>query len=416
MAISMTKLATRFATGVVFAASAMPALADCGIEAGSVRILSNDFDALRLINERATECATDSVSVTFNQTQEHKSLQVPALSIDPAEYTVAVIANNSLPPLLNDGLVRPLDDLVEKYGQNLTEQQLIRIDGKVMAIAFMVNGQHLFYRKDLLEEAGLEVPTTYEELLEAAAVLEELGKTDYPYAASVQAGWELAEEFVNMYSATGADFFAPGSAEVAINNENGVAALEMMKALTEYQSPDYMSVGSSEASKMFRSGEVAMTVIWASQAGPVLDPEGDNPEIAAVAGLAAAPSFQGNGIPAATLFWDGFAISKNISDEDAEASFQAMMHATAPEFAEENSYIAAWLIKGYEPTPGAVGIMADVAQGARGYPTLPFMDLLHSALGSELADFMQGNESAEQALADIEAAYSAAATERGFLN
>ena len=41
--------------------------------------------------------------------------------------------------------------------------------------------------------------------------------------------------------------------------------------------------------------------------------------------------------------------------------------------------------------------------------------LLHSALGSELSDFMQGNESAEQTLADITAAYNAAAKEKGLL-
>ena len=35
---------------------------------------------------------------------------------------------------------------------------------------------------------------------------------------------------------------------------------------------------------------------------------------------------------------------------------------------------------------------------------------------SELADFMQGKESAEQALADVEAAYISAAKEKGFLN
>ena len=46
---------------------------------------------------------------------------------------------------------------------------------------------------------------------------------------------------------------------------------------------------------------------------------------------------------------------------------------------------------------------------------LPFMGLMHTALGNELADFMQGNESAEQALADVEAAYIAAAKEQGFL-
>ena len=44
------------------------------------------------------------------------------------------------------------------------------------------------------------------------------------------------------------------------------------------------------------------------------------------------------------------------------------------------------------------------------------MGLLHTALGDNIADFLQGNESAEQTLQDIEDAYTAAAEEKGFLN
>lgn len=40
---------------------------------------------------------------------------------------------------------------------------------------------------------------------------------------------------------------------------------------------------------------------------------------------------------------------------------------------------------------------------------------MHNALGAELADFLKGDESAEQALADAEAAYVTAAKEAGFL-
>jgi hypothetical protein len=47
---------------------------------------------------------------------------------------------------------------------------------------------------------------------------------------------------------------------------------------------------------------------------------------------------------------------------------------------------------------------------------LPYHGLLHTALGGNLADFLLGKESAEQALADAEAAYTAAAKEKGFLN
>ena len=41
--------------------------------------------------------------------------------------------------------------------------------------------------------------------------------------------------------------------------------------------------------------------------------------------------------------------------------------------------------------------------------------LVHGALGGEISDFLQGAESAEQALADVEAAYTTAAKEKGFL-
>jgi hypothetical protein len=47
---------------------------------------------------------------------------------------------------------------------------------------------------------------------------------------------------------------------------------------------------------------------------------------------------------------------------------------------------------------------------------LPYMGLLHGAFAAEVPDFLQGNESAEQTLADIEAAYTTAAQEKGFLN
>ena len=152
------------AAGALLAAPTF-ALADCGIESGSVRILSNDFEALHVVAAGAEECASATVEVTKNQTTEHKNIQVAALTTNPATYTVAVVANNSVVPLLNDGLIRPLDDLVAKYGQNLEPTQLIKIDGKVMAIAFMANAQHLHYRKDLLGEAGLEPPTSYEDIL-----------------------------------------------------------------------------------------------------------------------------------------------------------------------------------------------------------------------------------------------------------
>ncbi|AVF04410.1 MAG: extracellular solute-binding protein [Devosia indica] len=391
------------------------AFADCGVEAGSVRILSNDFEALRIINATAQECATDAVTVTANATAEHKEIQVPALTINPAEYSVAVVANNSIVPLLNEDLIRPLDDLVAEYGQDLLPSQLVRIDGKIMAIAFMGNGQHMFYRKDILEQAGVQPPTSYDDVLAAAAAIKEAGLMDYPLAASVKPGWDLAAEFVNSYLGTGADFFAPGSAELTIDNENGLEVLRVMRDMTAFMDPDYLTFDATEIQKEYEAGNVAIMNEWGSLGGAVLDDEGAVEGVVENTVLTAAPTIGGGSIPAAALWWDGFTIAKNISDEDAEASFRAMVHGISPEMMAANKDAATWLIAGYEPGPAAVGVIANANGGARAYPMQPYMGLLHTALSTELAEFVAGSEDAEQALADVKAAYDTAAREAGFL-
>jgi ABC-type glycerol-3-phosphate transport system substrate-binding protein len=414
------KLSRTFTAGAVSLAALLAggtAFADCGLQgAGNVAILSNDFEALRIVNGVAMSCATADVTVSANATTEHKNIQGPALTANPAEYTVAVVANNSIVPLLNDDLIRPLDDLVAKYGASLQPNQLITIDGKVMAIAFMGNGQHLFYRKDILEKAGVAVPTSYEEMLAAAQAIKDAGLMEYPLAAADKPGWDLAAEFVNMYLGTGDEFFAPGSAELAIDNDNGRKVLETMRAMTTFMNPDYLTYDANEISKVWDAGNVAMMNQWGSLAGAAIDPATANPDVAANTGFAPAPTIGGGTTPAAALWWDGFTIAKNISDADAEVSFQAMVKGISPETVAANPAAATWLVAGYEPGPAAVGVIGNANGGARAYPMQPYMGLLHTALSAELADFIAGKEDADQALADVKAAYDTAAKEAGFLN
>jgi hypothetical protein len=92
-----------------------------------------------------------------------------------------------------------------------------------------------------------------------------------------------------------------------------------------------------------------------------------------------------------------------------------MMHAIRPEVATQNPNAAVWLVDGYQPGPAAVGVIANAQGGARPYPMVPWMGLLHETLGNELADFIQGREDADKALADVQAAYTAAAQQAGYL-
>jgi ABC-type glycerol-3-phosphate transport system substrate-binding protein len=394
------------------------AFAECGIQgSANVSILGNDFPALHAVFSAAEECAGSGVTVAKNHNKDFKNLMVPALSANPAEYSALTVANGTLVTLMNSDLVRPLDELVAKHGSSLNKSQLVTVNGKVMAVAFMANAQHLFYRSDILGQVGLSAKEvqTYEQVLTAAKRIREAGIMEYPVALNTKSGWNLGEEFVNMYLGTGADMFVPGTAQVSINNADGVATLNMLKDLVSYSHPDFLTFDSNATQAMWEGGKLALATMWGSRAVGVLDDEGSTEEVVMNTDFAAAPSFNGGSIPASSLWWDGFVISKNVSDADAEASFIAMMNGISTEMVQANNSVATWLIEGYVPSKAASGVAATAMNGASPYPMLPFMGALHGAAGSELSDFLQGKESAQQALSDMEAAYNVAATEKGFL-
>ena len=389
----------------------------CGPEGQSIRILASDFPAIHaVVDDAEKNCAGQAAEFTRNHTTEARQIMNAALTPNPAEYTSVIVANSTLTQLMNDGLVRPLNDLVEKYGQNLPQNLMITLDGNIMAVAFMANSQHLFSRKDILAEAGIDtVPTTYDEVIAAAKAIREAGIMEHPIVMNMQTGWNVGESFNLVFMAHGGEFFKPGTAEPAINSPAGVAALNTLKELVEYAHPDHLTQASNETQGLWEAGQAALGIMWGSRGAPILDDEGSTEEITSNTVLSAAPSVEPGGVPGATLWWDGFTISSNVSDEEAEATFAALASAMNAEMVAANNDDAVWLLDGFTPGPAAAGVAATAQGGAKPYPMIPQIGLMHNALGSELADFLKGDESAEKALADVEAAYITAAKEAGFL-
>ena len=388
--------------------------ADCEISA-RVSIVGNEFPAIQTVGAGAKECT--GAEITANLTADHQKINVAGMSSEPAEYTSAIVANTSIVALLNDDLIRPLDDLVAKHGQNLKKNQLITIDGKVMAVAFMANAQHLVYRKDILEKLSIDVPKTYEEMLNAAKIIRESGLVKNPVGGAYKAGWNLAQEFNNMFIGYGGKHFKESSAEPNVNSSAGVKALEMMKSLSEYMNPDFLTHDSNATNAEFRAGNVAIMNMWGSRAATLVDADGVSDEVKNGMDIAGPMTVGGGNTPASTLFWDGWTVAKKISDEEAEATFIAMTNAIRPSIMNDENIRkqAVWLIDGYKPTDAARGVFAASEMKTTPYPMLPYAGLMHSAIGKELADFMQGKETAEKTLSDIEDSYRASAKEKGFL-
>lgn len=402
--------------GAMSALMGSAAMAACGPEGQSVRILASDFPAIHAVAGTAEEkCGAAAAEFQRNHTTEARQIMNAALTPDPAEYTSVIVANATLVQLMNDGLVRPLNDLVEKYGQDIKPSNLISIDGNVMAVAFMANSQHLYARTDILEQVGKDVPTTFGELIDAAEAIRAEGIMEHPIVVNMKTGWNIGETFNIIYLAHGGEFFEAGTAMPSVNSEAGMKTLEVMKQIAEYAHPDHLTHASNETQGLWEAGQAALGIMWGSRGAAVLDDEGSTPEVTGNTVLAAAPMADGGSVPGATLWWDGFTISANVPDAEAEATFAALASALTPEMVAANNDDAVWLLDGFTPGAAAAGVAATAQGGAKPYPMIPYIGLLHNALGAELADFLKGEESAAQALADVEAAYTTSAKEAGFL-
>ncbi len=388
--------------------AAAGAWADCAFENDvPLKSLSAGFEAWKAVTDAMSECGNFSASLD----QEFREKQPEAFAADPALYQIGGVSNATLVPLLNAGTIRPLDDLVEKYGQDLLPNQLIKVDGKTMAIAMMVNAQHLMYRDDVLAELGIEEPKTYADVLAAAAKIKEAGLMDYPIGGTFKTGWNLGQEFVNMYLGEGGQFFGDGNMP-AINNDQGVAALETMKAMTEYMDPEYLVSDSTYVQQQFQQGKIAMANLWASRAAAMND-EAESQVVGKVT-MAAAP--MGSAVPATTIWWDGIVLASNMSDEEADAAFRVALEGMDGDMVSANNDTAVWLSTAYTPGDLAAGAAASAEGGAKAYPASGPMGIMHTSLGNGLADYLTGAKDAQTTLADIEADYITAAKEAGLIS
>lgn len=173
------------------------------------------------------------------------------------------------------GYLLPLDDVVINIGaDDFVEGSLFRQHETTYAVPYAVSVYGLWVRKDLFEQAGLPLPTTYEEVLRAAKIL----TNDQTYGIALPAGQNIAT--VNYFSTflwqNGGDYFTCDGG-VAFGEPQSLVAVHRWQALTQYAPPGFTTWGFSEQIDAFVTGRVAMAM-YAGRLGVQL--EETHPELA----------------------------------------------------------------------------------------------------------------------------------------
>jgi multiple sugar transport system substrate-binding protein len=410
-------LAAALATGLG-PAMAQAQAASCPPVAGSgtVNLVGNSFPALQHMARIAESCARPGLKVVFKLTPQARTETEQAFAsagrspFDAAAVSMGVFAN-----LYARRELQPLDDLVQRHGARgqLEERMLVRMDGQVMALAFLQNTQCLFYRADLFERHGLAVPATYPQLLQAAAVLKAREPSiDYPIAQGFAKGFDSAVEFINLLVAHGGRVFEPGSAQPAFHGAAGQAAVATMRAMLPFMTPNALASNADDVVNQFQQGKAAMGVLWASRATRL-----DDPLASRVAGRmqqALAPAARPGGAPAAHLWWDAMVLPRN-APQQRDATFQVLMAALSEDAVRSGNDLGVWVRSAWRPGRFGDSVAQARAAGAPVWPGEPFFALAIGEIGKVLPDALAGGRDSAAVLANAAAAYRQVAAEKGFL-
>ncbi|HZG02514.1 MAG TPA: sugar ABC transporter substrate-binding protein [Streptomyces sp.] len=161
---------------------------------------------------------------------------------------------SELPQFAETGGLRPLDDLgVTTEGLSDSAVSLGSFEGTAYGIARSVNSLALFYNTELLAEAGLEPPATWDELRAAAA---ELTRGDtYGMAFSATPDADGVYQFLPFFWSAGGD-------ESRLDGEAGAAALRLWQDLVDEGSASrgVVNWNQQDVNDQFIAGRAAMMI------------------------------------------------------------------------------------------------------------------------------------------------------------
>jgi raffinose/stachyose/melibiose transport system substrate-binding protein len=157
----------------------------------------------------------------------------------------------------------PLDDVVP--GLSDIDPAVLQgskgVDGKIYSVPTVTQTLQMFYNKDIFEQHGLDVPTTWDDFIKLNDTL--LGKDVVPMALGAKDGWVLPI-FSDIVGAAryGATEFEKKVVDgsTTFSDPDYVAALQTVKDLQKYlnEGDDVTGVAYTDAQTEFSSGLAAM--------------------------------------------------------------------------------------------------------------------------------------------------------------
>ncbi len=352
--------------------------------------------------------------------QEQVRLALSAGGDSP--YDIVHGANGQIAEWGGPGWLMPLNDLIDEYREEYNLDDIpeaawegATIDGNIYGVPIVANTLHLIYRQDVFDELGLEVPDTFDEVVELCNEIG-LDNPDYdmPFTLNFSAGWTWEIEFFQMLRAFGGDYLDENNMPV-FNDEAGVNAVnELMDVANACMGEDGYSFSLDDQEVAMQIGLLPATNMWASRAANMSDPE--RTELTDVIAYAPAPRATADGPRAGPAYNDFYMIPATATN-DPDLIFQVIMEA-ADEEGQRRAAAVGMAARQSAADAGGPYLEAanqTIAEGIGIYDKDPAIAIVRAKLGEFLPLVGTGELTAQEALDAAAEAYTEEAEAQGYI-
>jgi multiple sugar transport system substrate-binding protein len=229
----------------------------------------------------------------FNQQHSDIKFQIIEAPSDSNQvedlYTSSFLLGNSpydlvymdivwTPKFAAAGWLRDISDrLTPEAAQEYLAEEIAggKYENKLYRLPFRSDAGMLYYRQDLLEQAGYQPPETFTQLLTISQDLQQQGLVDWGYAWQGKQSEGLAAMFVEILEGHGAYWINSDTLEVGLDRPEAIASVEFLRTTIakKVSPPGVTTYAEDETRLLFQNGKVAFLRNWPFVYSLAADPE-----------------------------------------------------------------------------------------------------------------------------------------------
>jgi len=275
-------------------------------------------------------------------------------------------------------------------------------DGKLYAVPYYAGARIMIYRKDLFEAAGVEIPTTLDEMVAAGVALQE-ANADVPNFSGIYLPGRNWYAVLSFLWANGGDIATQENGQWVgqLDSPGSIAGLEYFKTLFDTANGAPADGDDANDYIAFCNGEVGMMPAPGWKPGQIINPDDGCPDMEANIGVFAMPGMTAG--DTAPVFLGGSNLGIPTKSEHQDLALDLLKVMVSPEF--QRQFAASGTIPALKSElanvtgSDAAVAQATAAQNSRFVPTSEKWAGVEAAnvLPDMLVDIAQGGDIASAA-------------------